>query len=102
MKTLIATFDHNYYLWQCLVQINNFMKYGYDEDTVYIVSTSNPSPVLKSIMNCPKIKSKFYLYKDERNQHHYPSSLRPPLPPLEGPKVLLRSRQKLSSINWLK
>ena len=77
MKILIATFDHNYYLWQCLVQINNFMKYGYDEDTVYIVSTSNPSPVLKSIMNCPKIKSKFYLYKDERNQHHYPSSLRP-------------------------
>ena len=26
MKILIATFDHNYYLWQCLVQINNFMK----------------------------------------------------------------------------
>ena len=45
MKILIATFDHNYYLWQVLVQINNFMKYGYDADTVYVVSSSNPSPV---------------------------------------------------------
>lgn len=77
MKILIATFDHNYYLWQCLVQINNFMKYGYAEDTVYIIATSDPSPVLKSIMNHPKIKSKFFLYKDERKGASYPSSLRP-------------------------
>jgi len=77
MKILIATFDHNYYLWQCLVQINNFMKYGYDEDTVYVISTSDPSPALKAMMNCPKIKSKFFLYKDERQNHRYPSSLRP-------------------------
>ena len=77
MKILIATFDHNYYLWQVLVQINNFMKYGYDEDTVYVISTSNMSPVLKSIMNCDRIKSKFYIYKDERQGHRYPSSLRP-------------------------
>jgi len=77
MKILIATFDHNYYLWQVLVQINNFMKYGYDEDTIYIVSSSNISPALKSMMECDKIKSKFYIYKDERKQHSYPSSLRP-------------------------
>lgn len=77
MKTIIATFDHNYYLWQCLVQINNFMKYGYDKDLVYIISTSNPSPVLISLMNCKKIKAKFYLYKDERQNSIYPSSLRP-------------------------
>jgi hypothetical protein len=77
MKILIATFDHNYYLWQCLVQINNFMKYGYDVETSYIVSTPNPSPALQAMMNSDKIKSKFYLYKDERQGSRYPSSLRP-------------------------
>lgn len=77
MKILIATFDHNYYLWQCLVQINNFMKYGYDEDTVYLISTNNISPALQGMLDCPRIKSKFYLFKDERGGHHYPSSLRP-------------------------
>lgn len=76
MKFLIATFDHNYYLWQCLVQINNFMKYDYDIDTVYIVSTSNPSPVLKSLMNNNKIRSKFYLYEDTRVNVNYPVTLR--------------------------
>lgn len=77
MKFLIATFDHPYYLWQCLVQINNFMKYGYDEDTVYIISSLNPSTILQSMMNCEKIKSKFFIYKDERQGARYPSSLRP-------------------------
>ena len=77
MKILVATFDHTYYLWQVLVQINNFIKYGYDEDTIYVVSTSNPSPVLLSLMNHPKIKSKFFIYKDERQNSRYPSSLRP-------------------------
>lgn len=76
MKILIATFDHNYYLWQCLVQINNFMKYGYDSDTVYIIASSNPSSVLKSMMNNPKIKSKFFIYKDERQNVNYPVTLR--------------------------
>lgn len=77
MKILVATFDHNYYLWQVLVQINNFIKYGYDDDTIYVISTYDPSPVLKSIMNHPKIKSKFFIYKDERQNARYPSSLRP-------------------------
>lgn len=76
MKILIATFDHNYYLWQCLVQINNFMKYGYDEDTVYIISSSNISPVLQSFLDCDRIKSKFFIYKDERQNSIYPVSLR--------------------------
>lgn len=77
MKILIATFDHPYYLWQCLVQINNFMKYGYDKDTIFVISTSNPSTQLISMMNHPEIKSKFFLYKDERPGYQYPSSLRP-------------------------
>jgi len=76
MKILIATFDHPYYLWQCLVQINNFIKYGYDNDTVYIISSLNPSPILQSMMNCEKIKSKFFIYKDERQGATYPVSLR--------------------------
>lgn len=76
MKILIATFDHTYYLWQCLVQISNFMKYGYDEDAIFVISTSDPSPQLKSMINHPKIKSKFFLYKDERVGMKYPSTLR--------------------------
>lgn len=77
MKILIASFDHNYYLWQILVQINNFMKYGYDKDTVYVIASSDPSPILKSMMEDKKIKSKFFIYKDERINSVYPSSLRP-------------------------
>lgn len=76
MKILIATFDHPYYLWQILVQINNFMKYGYDEDTVYIISSSDISPILQSFIDSPKIKSKFFIYKDERVGSKYPVSLR--------------------------
>jgi hypothetical protein len=78
MKILIATFDHKYYLWQCLVQINNFSKYGYDKDTIFVIATdpNNPSKELKSIIENPKIKSKFFLYPDDRPSHKYPSSLR--------------------------
>ena len=65
MKIIIVLPDHNYFLWQMLVQINNFIKYGYDEDTVYVVSSSNPSVILKSLMSHPKIKSKFYIYNDD-------------------------------------
>jgi len=52
------------------------MKYGYDEDAVFIISTQDPSPALKAIINSPQIKCKFYLYKDERRGMKYPSSLR--------------------------
>lgn len=76
MKILVVTFDHNYYLWQTLVQINNFIKYGYDKDTIYIISSYNPSPVLTSMINSDKIKSKFYIYKDERIDSKYAVSLR--------------------------
>jgi len=76
MRIICATFDHNYYLWQCLVLINNLMKYGYDNDAVFLISTNNPSPALQAIINHPKIKSKFFLYKDERKGLRYPSTLR--------------------------
>ena len=77
MKFIIATFDHTYYLWQSLVQINNFMKFGYDVDLEYIISTDDPSPVLQSFMNNDKIKAKFHIYKDTRETRNYASSLRP-------------------------
>ena len=76
MKIICATFDHDYYFWQSLVLINNLIKYGYDEDAVFIISTFNPSPVLRSLMSHPKIKCKFFLYKDERDQMRYPVTLR--------------------------
>lgn len=77
MKILIATEDRTYFLWQMLVQINNFIKYGYDKDTIYVVSSEAISPKLKQIMDNPLVKCKFYIYKDTRPLRGYKSSIRP-------------------------
>ena len=79
MKFLIAVPDHNYFLWQMLVQINNFRKYGFEKDLIYVVGTNpdNPSENLKKLMNDPTITCKFHLYRDARVGAMYPSSLRP-------------------------
>jgi hypothetical protein len=55
------------------------MKYGYDEDTIYVISSNHISPVLQSLLDCDKIKSSFYIYNDERINSKYSSSLRPHL-----------------------
>lgn len=79
MKILIAVPDHNYFLWQMLVQINNFRKYGFEQDLIYVVGTNptNPSENLKKLMNDETIKCEFHLFHDARISPKYPSSLRP-------------------------
>lgn len=79
MKILIVLPDHPYFLWQMLVQINNFRKFGIEEDVVYIIGkfNSQPSDILKNIVRNGNIKSSFFVYRDERVKKGYSSSLRP-------------------------
>lgn len=79
MKFLVCIPDHQFYLWQTLVQINNFRKMGIEGKTVYLVSTrgNTISDTLKSLINSRELKSSFYLYNDERPSTKYSSSMRP-------------------------
>lgn len=79
MKFLVAVPDHPYYLWQVLVQINNFKKMGIESDTIYVFGIFNkrPSPRLMRMVNSPQINAKFYFINDTRRIKAYSSSLRP-------------------------
>lgn len=75
MKFLVASPDNPYYLWQILVQINNFKKLGIDQDTIFVLSTSTHNDKIK-IFNNIDCKSKFYIYDDTRINSHYSVTLR--------------------------
>ena len=78
MKFLIVLPEHNYYLWQMLVQINNLKKFGFDKDTSYIIGKSGNnirSKNLDNIIKYSKSKCDFYLYKDDRKDYTYSPSL---------------------------
>ena len=77
MKIIVALPDHPYFLWQVLVQMNNFKKFGYDKDTIYVIGvrSSRRSDVLKKIIR--KSRGSVYTYKDERTNLQYSSALRP-------------------------
>ena len=79
IKFIVPLPDITYYLWQGIVQINNFKKFGYDVDTHYPVCISNNliSEQLKTIMMCPDVKSKFHIYQDTREDKSYSASMKP-------------------------
>jgi len=79
MKILVALPDHQYFLWQILVQINNFRKIGLEQDLIYVIgkNTTNPSPTLEKIINYGNLKCSFFVFNDERKSRAYSSSLRP-------------------------
>lgn len=79
MKFLIAVPDNSYYLWQVLVQINNFRRMGIEEDTIYVFGIFNgqPSELLLRFLNSTNIKAKMYVINDTRPYKGYTSSLRP-------------------------
>lgn len=79
MKFLIALPDHNYFIWQMLVQIANFRRYGYDKDLIYVigVTSGDMNKNLYKIINSEELNCKFFIYKDERKGVNYPSTLRP-------------------------
>lgn len=78
MKIIVALPDNMYFLWQMLVQINNFRKLGYEDDLIYVIgkNTMRPSSILMNIMNSD-IRASFYVINDTRRNPKYPSSLRP-------------------------
>lgn len=78
VKIIIPLIDKNYYLWQQLVQYQSFTELGYEEDVIYPVAYwGEMSPILKSLIDSPRIKSKIIPYKDERQLVNYPASLKP-------------------------
>ena len=79
VKFIVPLPDSSYYLWQILVQINNFRKLGYEIDTHYPVCYFNdkPSDILNSMINSNNIKSEFHLYKDNREDKTYSASMKP-------------------------
>lgn len=78
MKFLIVLPEHNYYLWQILVQINNLKKFGYDKDTIYVIGRREirRSKNLNNIIKYSDSKCTFYTYRDDRDDLTYSSSLR--------------------------
>lgn len=76
MKILVALPDSTYYLWQMIVQINNFRRLGYEKDVIYLISKNglNISKTLKNILLNGKIKSKFCVYHDDRKDLAYAPS----------------------------
>lgn len=81
VKFIVPLPDVFYYDWHLLPQINNFSKYGYDEDTHYLVGVfnNNASENIRKMADSPKIKSKFHFYMDERTEQEraYSASLKP-------------------------
>jgi len=78
MKFLIVLPEHNYYLWQMLVQINNFKKFGYDKDTIYVIGRRDVkrNNNLDNIIKYSNSQCIFHTYRDDRNDLTYSSSLR--------------------------
>jgi hypothetical protein len=79
MKILITLPDCNYYLWQMLVQMNNFKKFGLDSEVTYLIGKNSiqKSSVLNNIMLKSNTKCNFYIFNDERQNKKYSPSLRP-------------------------
>mgnify|MGYP006280617517 CR=1 FL=1 len=77
MKFLIVLPEHNYYLWQMLVQINNLKKFGFDKDTIYVIGRMNinRNKNLDNIIKRTGSKCRFYTYRDDREDLSYSPSL---------------------------
>lgn len=81
MKFLIVLPDNKYFLWQMLVQLNNFRKFGFERDAIYIIgkNSSLASKTLKGIIRGGKVRAQIHILNDERTMPRYSSSLRPHL-----------------------
>ena len=78
MKYLVVLPDVDYFIWQMLVQINNFKKFDLDFDLVYvIVRTSTKGNDFLYRLGELDSKCDFHVYDDSRVNAKYASSLRP-------------------------
>ena len=79
MKFIVPIPDHRYYLWQTLVQIENFKEMGYEQNAHYpvIYFGNEPSEIAKKISTSKNVKCNFHFYKDERENKSYSASMKP-------------------------
>jgi len=79
MKILIALPDNNYYVWQILVQINNFRKLGIEQDVIYVVGKHKGAKYNNNMLKIAadsSIKCNFHFYEDQRKNTKYGVSFR--------------------------
>lgn len=78
MKYLISTIDKPHYLWQILVQINNFRRMGIEQDAYFIImcQKGQMSRQLEKIVSDPDLNCHFEVYTDDRKGMMYASTLR--------------------------
>lgn len=79
IKFIVPFIDRPYYLWQILIQINNFRKMGYEQDTIFLGTTfaDMVTTELQKMVDSPDVKAKFVLYPEDRLIRRYPASLKP-------------------------
>jgi hypothetical protein len=79
MKYLVALPDNSYFLWQMLVQMNNFKELGIDKDLIYVIGKNSmqKSSNLLNIITKSNTLCSFFVYHDERVNPQYSSTLRP-------------------------
>ena len=76
MKFIITTSDSKYFHWQLLVQYNNFKKYGYEKDLIWVYSFKDvPSKEMIDLIKGLNVTA--YGIKDKRGHIDYSSSIRP-------------------------
>jgi hypothetical protein len=78
MKIIVVLPDHSYFLWQMLVQINNFKKFGLENNAIFLIGkrTIEPSKTLMKILD-GNINCEFHILNDTRENPQYSSSMRP-------------------------
>lgn len=78
MEFLIPLPDHDYYLWQMLVQITHFREMGYEENAHYlVVYFDQPSDRLRSFFESEDLACYIHAYPDSREDTSYSASMKP-------------------------
>ena len=78
MEFLIPLPDHQYYLWQMLVQVAHFRELGYEQDAHYlVVYFDQPSQTLRRLFESDELRCYIHAYPDTRADRGYSASMKP-------------------------
>lgn len=78
MEFLVPVPDHDYYLWQMLVQLTHFREMGYERDAHYlVVYFDQPSDRLRRIYESDELRCYIHAYPDTREDKSYSASMKP-------------------------
>lgn len=79
MQFLIPVPDHDYYLWQLLVQAAHFRELGYEDDAHYLVVyfKDEPSDRLRMLFESDELRCYLHAYPDTRADKGYSASMKP-------------------------